>query len=403
MSKLGNYASAFKSSLDKGIGKTADNAYKIAGKTGNIMKDGALASIKGNVFSASMGNIIRNKDNKVTSDKNSNNSISSGGNSGAFIGPLNNTDTMKNGLSDITSSGAYGNSYANAKNQAVRNQVASGWDDADSLRSSVSKEIDDMSKSTSKLGAARDAYLKANEENLAKKRAAIAGNRELITKNQKGDLTDLANSVRNNIFNTNLSLGVLGAANSSASGAASKALARTAGKDRKAILQGYGDQISGQNQEEANAQDYYSLQRKNAYEWEDRQKKIAQEEYLTNKKVLSKLKSKLPDWKKDDIDDEDNQNLSKFLEQVAEISARARAFRDTLNGWITEMGGNTQELSASNIGIDTPAALDTPEFTDELSIGPAEEEEDFYNPNIKDKKKEGDENDILSNPLIFAN
>jgi len=193
----------------------------------------------------------------------------------------------------------------------------------------------------------------------------------------------------------------LGASNSSASGAAAKALSKSAGKDRKTVLEGYGDQISGQKQEEQNAIDYYNLQRKNAYEWEERQKKIAQEEYELNKKVLSKLKDKLPDWKQDDLEDENDENLSNFMEQLAGISAQSRAFRDTLNSWLTEMGSSTMELESANIDIDAPAELDTPEFTDELDIDGGEEEEDFYNPNIKDKKKEGSENDILSNPLIF--
>lgn len=317
------------------------------------------------------------------------------------------TEQLKKGgsgsvMPNIFGSKGYDESYNKRKQEEqLRSSIASGWDDTDDYTKSAGKALSSMSGSISGLGKARDAYIKANEENLSKKNEAIAGNRELIQKNQRTDLENLANDVRNNIFNTNLSLGVLGAADSSASGAAAKALQKSAGKNRQGVLTGYGDQISEQNQEEKKAVETYNFQREEAYKWEDQQKKIAEAEYKLNKEVYDKLKNKVPDWKKDDIEDMNDENLMKYLSKIGEITASAKAFRDTLNSWVTAMTGSAGALKAANIDINKPAELDTPEFSDELEIGEDEEqEEDYYNPNTKIKRRQYG-NDLLGNPLVF--
>jgi hypothetical protein len=316
-----------------------------------------------------------------------------------------NSDSGNNGVSvqslgDIKSSGA---SQSSIDAQNKKNQIAAltaGWDDTDDSIEETEKALKSLGNSISSgLGKARDAYLGAAKNKLDKTNSAIAGNRELITKNQTKDLKDLAEEVRNSIFNTNINLGA--AAGSSASQAAAKALSKAAGKNRATVLTGYGDKISTENQNEKNAVEEYEMQRKNIYDWEERNRKQLTEEYEDEKKVLDKLKDKVPSWKKKDIEALQDKNLSKFVSGLQSIYSAAKGYRDTLSAIITDMYGQSDELEAAGIGINPPAALDTPVFDENLEM-PAEGEtdesaEDFYNPKVKNKKRQG--TDILGNPF----
>lgn len=285
---------------------------------------------------------------------------------------------------------------------AVRKAIGNAWGENESNINRVSDELSKSQEQISSLGKARDEAVGAAQKYLDKTKTAIQGNRELIGKNQKEDLDDLAEEVRRSIFDTNLRLGVLGAADSSAAGAASKALSQAAGKNRQSILTGYGDQYSEQNQEEQKAFDRFNTARKNAYDWEERSRKQAIQEYQMNKAVLDRLKDRVPDWKKADIEEMNTENLSTLLGELSQISAKAKNWRDQLNSWLTEMQGKTAETEMAAVDVTKPYQLDTPEFSDELDLGSNEDEEDqedFYNPDAKKKKQLGKE--ILGNPLVF--
>lgn len=302
-------------------------------------------------------------------------------------------------IPDIKSSGSYADSSAYRKEQAAREAIGEDWESAGT--SNASDALSKMKSYISRLGAARDAYLRENEAWQAKNKTAIAGNRELIQKNQRTELGTLADKIRRNIFNTNQTLGVLGAADSSATGMAAKALAKAGGKERKSILTARGDDISTQNQEEQKAIARYNAQREQAYKWEEEQKTQALNKYNDMKDALDRLKDRVPDWKKSDIENLSNEYLSRFLNEVGQISASAKAYRDAIHSAALGMGATTAELKAAAIDITPPAELQTPEFSDELSLGDTtpDETEDFYNPNVKYKKKYS--TDILGNPLVF--
>lgn len=305
-------------------------------------------------------------------------------------------------LPTIGSGDKYNSALATRQSQAKQDAIGRDWDNADDVRKTASGSLKGL-KSLVETGfsSARDKYLRANDTNLQAKKDAIAGNRELITKNQGKDLGELAGNMRKSIFNTNLSLGA--AAGSSASQAAQKAIGAAAGKNRANVLTGYGDQISQENQNETNATDYYKLNRDKVYEWEKQQKEQAIRNYNDQKRVYDRLKEKAPDWKKADIESESNSKLQELLGGLGNISASARAYRDQLNNVIYSLVDQAEGLRAENIGIDRPAELDTPEFSEQLDPGFLDGEdtygESYYNPNLKLKKREG--SDLFDNPLVF--
>lgn len=300
---------------------------------------------------------------------------------------------------DIGGSGAYGSNYDNANKKNQIAALTSNWDDTDDSIGDTEKELESFGKGIkSGLTKARDAYLNSSKLKLDKTGEAIKGNRELITKNQTGDLKDLAEDVRKSVFNTNISLG--SAAGSSASEAAAKAISRAAAKNRSETLKNYGDQISQQNQNESNAWEEYNTQRSSIYDWEERNRNQLMEEYERERETLKRLKDKVPDWKKEDIENLQDKNLTKLISGMQSIFSMARGYRDTLNQMLTEMYGSADELKNSTIDIDAPAELNTPEFDENLEavdtgLEDDENSESFYNPNTKNKRRNG--TDILGN------
>jgi len=218
----------------------------------------------------------------------------------------------------------------------------------------------------------------------------------LITRNQTKDLKDLADSVRKSVFNTNISLGA--AAGSSASEAAAKAISRAAAKNRAETLSGYGDEISKQNQNESNAMEEYNTQRDSIYSWEERNRNQLMEEYETQKEILKRLKNKVPDWKKEDIENLQDKNLAKLINGIQNVYSTSKGYRDTLNQMLSEMYGEADAVKNSTVDIDGPAELNTPVFDENIDAIDAEDDENsesFYNPKTKNKKRQG--TDILGN------
>jgi hypothetical protein len=305
-------------------------------------------------------------------------------------------------MPSITDSGVNEDAKEERKAQALRNQIGKDWEGSGDEIGNTSGALKGFAGSIGNLTKARDAYLSANDANKLAKLNAIGGNRTLITKNQTGDLRDLAENLRKSVFNTNLSLGA--GAGSSASQAAARALSQSAGKNRAQLLTGYGDQISEQNQNEVDTNDNYAMQRDKAYKWEEDERGKATQLYKEEKAILDRLKSKVPDWKKADIEAESNSRLQELFQSLAGIQSQARGYRDSLANLMTGMTGSADALRAENIGINTPAELDTPEFNDQIDTtgldGEDQYTEDYYNPNVKFKKREGA--NIFSNPLIFG-
>jgi len=306
------------------------------------------------------------------------------------------------GLNDIKGSGASQSNIEDQNRKNIISALTGNWDDTSDSIKDTEKYLESFGKSIgTSLGKARDAYLGSAQNKLDKSKEAIEGNRELIAKNQTKDLRNLAEDVRSSIFNTNISLG--SAAGSSASLAAAKAISKAAGKNRAETLTGYGDQISKENQNEKNVVEEYNLQRKNIYDWEERNKKQLIAEYEEERDTLRKLKDKVPEWKQKDIEALQDKNLNKLIGGLQSVYSAARGYRDTLSAIITDMYGQSDELANSSIGIDKPAELDTPVFDENMEM-PAggetdENAESFYNPKVKQKKRVG--TDILGNPYYI--
>jgi hypothetical protein len=228
---------------------------------------------------------------------------------------------------------------------------------------------------------------------------AIAGNKELIQKNQKGALDDLAGDIRQNVDNTNIMLGIKGASGGSASKMASRAISKSAGKQRAGLLRGFGDQISEQNQNSTKAGEEYNTLLTQADEWEKEALKQAWDDYNEQKKALDRIKKKKGGWEDEDIEAQSTDNLSGFFESIATIKNSANAFRANLDAKMQEFGGNADALNVASIDINAPAELDTPEFNESIDLENPENAEDWYNPENTNKKRVVKGYDALGNPI----
>lgn len=286
-------------------------------------------------------------------------------------------------LSDTT--GASERAAGNASAEA-RKIIGAGWEDAEEVLSGTKKTLEDSGKTISQLGKVRDQYLKANDDHFAKTGEAIAGNKTLIEKNQGSELDELGGDVRDSVKNASLMLGIKGASGGSASKAASKAIAKGAGKNRQAILKTRGDEFSAQKQAEENAQEEYDLRRNQAYEWEKTAREQAFNELKSALASVKKLSSKAGTYKEKDQEAESDKYLTRFLNNLAEISALGRTIRDNAYSKYQEFGGSVAELEAASVNVDPPSELMTPDFDADIDLEEGEDAEDFFDPNKTGKR-----------------
>ena len=330
--------------------------------------------------------------NSGTTGQSDPNSGSGGGSSAPATNPINN----------VKGSSANNSNIQSARDKNIIAGLIGNYNDVPGSISDAGKNIDAFGKNvSSQLGAAAKAYQSSNQNKLDKTNTAIAGNKELIAKNQGTDMRNIAEQVRKTIFNTNLGLGA--SAGSSASLAAQDAITRDMGKNRAQVLTSRGDQISQQNQDAQKALEYFNQQHDYINQWEDMNKKQLMDEYNTEKATLDKLKNKVPDWKKSDIDSMSTHALDALKSQLNNIDSEARGNRQTLNQLITGMFGQASAVDAANIDITAPAELATPTFDEHLSMPGADQTDpnatSFTNPNITGKKRVG--TDILGNPYYI--
>lgn len=314
--------------------------------------------------------------------------------------PVNNSAPVN--YNDIKSSGAASNNVASAAQKKAIAAITGSWDDTIGSIRDTGKALEKFKGSIgSNLGKARDAYVGAAQNTLDKTNTAIAGNKQLINKNQTKDLTNLADQLRTSIFGANQRLGLMGAGNSSATGAASKALQKSAGKNRQTTLQQYGDQTSTENQNANTALENFNTRKTQTGDWVNRNTQQLMDEYNQEKDILDDLKSKVPSWKQKDIDTMSTGNLSKLVSGLQNIYSAAHGYMDTLYQLVSDQYGQVDALNNAAIPITPPAELNTPDFTDQLNIPTDPNATDpnatsFTNPNVTGKKRMG--YDILGNP-----
>lgn len=284
-------------------------------------------------------------------------------------------------------------------NKQVAKIIGAGWEDADDVLKDTKKTLDASGKTISQLGKVRDQYLRANDEHKQKTDEAIAGNKTLIEKNQGQELDDLGGRVRETTKNASLLLGVKGATGGSASRAASKAIAKSAGKERQGILKTRGDEFSEQQQAAENAEEEFKLRRDQAYEWEKTAREQAIGELKTAMASLKKLESKKGGYKDKDIEAQSDKYLTRFLNAVSEISLIGRAIRDNAYAKYQEFGGSVDELESAAINVDAPAELMTPDFDPTIDLTAGEDAEDFFDPNNKGKQRVIIGTDAFGNPI----
>lgn len=307
---------------------------------------------------------------------------------------------QSNDLLGSSSLGAKASAVSSGGSSKGLDFAGKDWDDSSSQLKDGQKAVDSIVNMKSNLGSTKDRLLNAYDTQLSKKNAQIAGNRQVIEKNQTKGLREQAETLRKSIFDASTRFG---GASSSVAGTLARSLQSGMGKNRQAVLTQAGDLISAQNQEATNATDSHNLSRKAVYDWEDMTKKELENEFQISQAALNRLKDKVPSWKKADIERQSNANLSSFMGSLQGIAQTARAARDKINMAISEKLAEANAVDSASINIDTPAELDTPEFSDQFNMNPDGQDDpnatDFYNPKNTNKKRVG--TDIFGNPLII--
>lgn len=300
---------------------------------------------------------------------------------------------------DINSSSNSGSGSRSSSNDSkMIALIGKGWDDADDSISSTKKALSTSKNYISNLSKVRDKYIESLDNYKKKTDDAITGNKTLIEKNQKKDLDTLAGDTRKSMDNTNVMLGVKGASGGSASRAAARAIASSAGKTRANVLNFYGDEMSRQNQKSRQAVEDYNIKRNQAYKWEKEARQQAMDDYNEAKSALDRLSKKKSGWKDDDIKAMSDRNLNKLFGSLSEINSRAKNFRDSLAAKYAEYGGLADELAVAAVDVDAPAELDTPDFDENIDLTDPNNVEDWYYPN-KTGKRVIKGYDAIGNPI----
>lgn len=271
------------------------------------------------------------------------------------------------------------------RRKAQKASILSNWDD-------FGDQIKNAKGYVNKLGnnditTVANRYRLASDDRKRREEEAVEGNRTLIDKNQRKDLSSLAGQTMREMNNTNNMLGVLGASRGSASQLANKALGEQAGQKRADILTGYGDQQSEQTQSLAQARESYKLSQDYINNWEKEQKKVAMDELNDALKDLEDLKKKGGKWRDEDVKSEGTQRFQQAIQRINEITNRALSFREQIISSAQQMGMSADELEAGNIDITTPAELKTPEFNPNIDFATEAQGEDYYNPNKTGERK----------------
>ena len=284
-------------------------------------------------------------------------------------------------------------------NQKALDNIGKGGDDTGDSIKAAEKNVGSMKDAISNLGKVKDQYLKANDTYQAKTNDAIAGNKELINKNQQKDLNTLAADTRKSADSTNIMLGVKGASGGSASIAAGNAIAAAAGKTRAATLTSYGDEFSKQNQAAQDATDAYNLRVQQADQWESEARQQAMIDYQNAEDAIKRLKNKSGDWKASDLKAESSKNLDNLMSSLNNINTTASNFRTNLSAKYEEYGGKADELNSAAVTVDAPAELQTPDFSASYDYTDPNNATDFFDPNATGKTRVIKGYDALGNPI----
>ncbi|MEF3692234.1 MAG: hypothetical protein V3574_04250 [Candidatus Moraniibacteriota bacterium] len=391
MASLGTIANAIKSGAAKVGSKIGTKAIPGVGTAVGLLWPTAMAD----------DSDIDMNDSSIREWQESQAKKTGSNNSSQYMTPISQFPAINDNKSSNSSYGgsSSGGGSANNNDSKIISQIGKGWDDAGDELKDAENWVNKSKNYISNLGEVKKQYINALNNYKGKTDSAISGNKELIQKNQKGALDDLAGDLRQNVDNTNIMLGIKGASGGSASKMASRAIAKSAGKQRAGLLRGFGDQISEQNQNATKASEEYNTLSAQADTWEEEALKQAWEDYNEQKKALDRLKKKKGGWEKEDIEAKSTENLQGLMSSISYIKDSASNFRAGLENKMKEFGGSADALNVASIDISAPAELDTPEFNENIDLENPENAEDWYDPNNKGKKRIVKGYDVLGNPI----
>ena len=285
------------------------------------------------------------------------------------------------------------------RKQALQDNIVAGWDDFGNTIKRSANLWDKSKKYVDSLGSIRDRYNTLSDERLAKTNTAVAGNKELIDKNQRKQLDLLAQQGRQKTLANNNLLGLYGASGGSASKMMDRAMQKDLGQNRANYLTQFGDQRSAQDQELSKANERRNADKTWIDNWLKDNTEQAMREYADAVSAINDLKARTGKLESQDKKAESKDNLNRALARLDQLNSMAYAWQNGIETKAKEMGMNADALANENVNITAPAELATPDYNPDVTFQNGQQTQDYYDPNKTNAAKKVIGYDAMGNPI----
>lgn len=246
----------------------------------------------------------------------------------------------------------------------------------------------------------RSSFAASNDQFMNGGLAEVGQKRQDTQETQRKSLSDLAENTRKQFMAGNVILGTKGASDSSAAGMYSKALTEGANMSRQDLLGQAKKQYEEIDGAEKRIHQTHDTEMQNMEDWLKTNVAQIKQDFGEQRKSILDIMDNAPDWKRADLESLDQNNLNKAYAMLNNIEAQAKSWRAMLGTWrdTNVQKINSMKQSLIDSGRFTEEDLKLKPVDDTLKYDPEMDTEDYYNPQIKGKKKVI--KDFLDNPLI---
>lgn len=268
-------------------------------------------------------------------------------------------------------------------------------DDLDAMSGFSRGEESKMLEKIQGLGRQLRTGLKAD---LAGQRKVLDTERGNLEGYQRDTLQGLSEAVAGQMRAANDYLGVRGAGDSSASGMYARGLMGEAERNRRQVLEGAREQYAEIETRRSQADQFYEVQT-NAIERQVREREeMVKRDYAKQRSRLAKLASNANDYEREDLERQNNENLAKAQQSLAQISQARDQWVGQLQEWRNDVYGRMDELKNQLIGMTKFSAeeIAMPELDADLENNMPTYDDEY---GVALRKRKNSLRDFLDNPI----
>lgn len=232
----------------------------------------------------------------------------------------------------------------------------------------------------------RESWLSGIDETQRQGLRGVEEQEQLLRKEQRHELSDLAKESQRKQFAQNLRLGAMGAADSSAAMMATRGIQKAVERQRRSILQQVSRSIAQLEQERRRIRELAEYQRRQAYQMERQIKQQLIDAFKEQLAAIQRLKKRAPEWKKKDLDREEEQYLTTLTQQLSEVEQAAQAKRDEIHQYQAQSERQLEDLKLKAALTFAPPELEAQPVDDMVNLTD-ETITDYFDPQPTQKKK----------------